>query len=634
MLRATQALALALPAAFAVPQATEHHAGHQTHHAHEHSAAAATIEGWENVLATAGKPVDAVVSFPISAVKLAPGSLYGIAQKRNLEFQLSLNSTQWLCQMTSAANLTACVGKCATPGGAGAPACEALPGEMGPGGYYGHYQGHYLSGTAMMYNNTGDKAIKAKADAIVAEMAKVQEAWAGKTDFYGVPSDGYIFPIYPDVFGIMEGRCGMAGPKLDYSVPYYTLHKLMAGLLDQHQLAGNAQALEMVTKMADWVALRVDATLKRGGQTLWQCVLNTEWGGMNEVMYNLYEVTGTEKYLETGKHFNHWQWTAPLAIGDDDIDASHGNHNGNHANTHIPEIIGSQRGYELTGNETQKAIAVNFFHIVPANHSWATGGSNDGEHWGTPQRMGDALNADTEESCTQYNILKVARHLFKWTASSSLGDFYERAIMNGIIGNQNKLDPTMTQFIYMLPLGAANMHKPWGKSDTGFPCCCKHNQSAATVFGVSERSFSERSVAPTGGTLTEQFSKLSDSIYFASPDQTTIFVNQFMSSTITWAEKKVSITQDAGFPYSTTSTTAITVTATAPTTFTMKLRVPAWAAGANTVTVNGKAVAGVTAGEYLTIARDWKSGDKVDCHFPMSMTSSLVQDNRTAYNST
>jgi DUF1680 family protein len=108
---------------------------------------------------------------------------------------------------------------------------------------------------------------------------------------------------------------------------------------------------------------------------------------------------------------------------------SHGNGGGNHANTHIPEIIGSARGYELTGNETQKDIAVNFFHIVTANHSWATGGSNDGEHWTTPNRMGDQLNADTEESCTQYNILKVARHLFKWTASSSLGDFYERAIM-------------------------------------------------------------------------------------------------------------------------------------------------------------------------------------------------------------
>ena len=169
----------------------------------------------------------------------------------------------------------------ATPGGVGAPPCEQLPGEMGPGGYYGHYQGHYLSGTAMMWNNTRSAPVKAKASALIAEMAKAQDAWTGKKDSYGVPADGYLFPNHPDTFGIMEGRCGMPGPKIDYSVPYYTLHKLMAGLLDQYQMAGNEQAFAMVKKMADWVVLRVDATLARGGEKLWQCVLNTEWGGMN-----------------------------------------------------------------------------------------------------------------------------------------------------------------------------------------------------------------------------------------------------------------------------------------------------------------------------------------------------------------
>ena len=419
MIARVSACALLLAPAAAIPHTT-----HITHHDHEHSALDDTMELMAEDFAR-GVPLAEAVAFPISAVKLAPDSLFGIAQERNREFQLSLDSTQWLCQMTSAANLTACVGKCPTPGGVGAPPCKALPGEMGPGGYYGHYQGHYLSGTAMMINNTGDTAIKAKADALITEMAKVQEAWTGKVDYYGVPSDGYIFPNYPDVFGIMEGRCGMPGPKLDYSVPYYTLHKIMAGLLDHWNMCANEQAFGMVKKMGQWVNKRVDATLKRGGQKLWQCVLNTEWGGMNEVMYNLYDATGDESFLATGKKFNHWQWTAPLAIGEDDIDASHGNAGGNHANTHIPEIIGSARGYELTGNATQKDIAVNFFNIVTQHHSWATGGSNDGEHWTTPDRMGSQLNADTEESCTQYNILKVARHLFKWTASSTMGDFCE-----------------------------------------------------------------------------------------------------------------------------------------------------------------------------------------------------------------
>lgn len=128
---------------------------------------------------------------------------------------------------------------------------------------------------------------------------------------------------------------------------------------------------------------------------------------MNEALYNLYGITGDPDHLKTGQYFNHYQWTAPLAVGQDDLDASHGNVGGNHANTHIPEIIGSARGYEMTGNVTQKAIASNFFNIVTTAHSFATGGSNDHEHWGAPHLMGDQLDGDTEESCTTYNILKV-----------------------------------------------------------------------------------------------------------------------------------------------------------------------------------------------------------------------------------
>jgi DUF1680 family protein len=612
------ALAVLLFAA-ATASAHRHSAGVRGDHETD-DAAHDALEILENDLAVGISGKQAVVNasaveFPISAVTLAPDSLFGIAQQRNLEYQLSLNDTQWLCQMTSAANLTTCVGRCAVPGagGGGVPLCEQMPNEMGPGGYYGHYQGHYLSATAAMYNNTQDSRIKAKMDGLVDALAAVQDAWAGKVDYYGVPSDGYIFPNYPDVFGIMEVRCGLPGPNFDYSVPYYSLHKLMAGLLDQYQLAGNARALRMATAMADWVVRRVAATLKRGGPSLWQCVLGTEWGGMNDVLYNLHDATGgtTPAYLETGQLFNHWQWTAPLAVGDDDLDGSHGNTWGNHANTHIPEVIGTARGYELTGNETQKAIAVNFFTIVTANHSWATGGSNEAEHWTAPNRMGDQLTANTEESCTQYNILKVARHLFKWTASSALGDFYERAVMNGIIGNQNNLDPAMTSFIYMLPLGAASMHKPWGSSDQGFPCCW--------------------------GTLTEQFSRLSDSIYFASPDHSAIFVNLFMSSSVRWAQRRATVTQVSGFPASTTSTTAITVGVDAPATFSLKVRVPSWATttAANNVTVNGQPVAtAITPGTYLDITREWRSGDVVDCHFPMALWSSGVRDDRPAFNAT
>ena len=181
-------------------------------------------------------------------------------------------------------------------------------------------------------------------------------------------------------------------------------------------------------------------------------------------------MTGNRDWLVTGYYFNHFSWTAPLAINVDDL-------TNNHANTHIPEIIGDARGYELTGNQTQHDIASNFFSILSTTRDWATGGSNSGEMWGEPHRLGDGLNADTEESCTTYNILKVARHLYSWNADPQFADFYERALFNGLIGNQNQLDPYTpsshdTGFIYMLPLGGGGITKPWGSGiNGGFPCC-------------------------------------------------------------------------------------------------------------------------------------------------------------------
>jgi DUF1680 family protein len=275
---------------------------------------------------------------------------------------------------------------------------------MGLGAYYGHYLGHWLSATAMLTANTGDDKIKQKSAAVVKTLGDCQNAWAKRYPPGGaLDGEGYIFPYDPIVFRKLEDLTLHGHGSNLYSVPFYTLHKIMAGLLDQYQLASNDQAFVMVKKLGDWVARNVAkaAVAKDAqGNLMWQRALDTEWGGMNEVMFNLYAATNDESYLKAGRIFNHFSWSAPLAAGHDDLE-------GNHANTHIPEIIGNMVGYELTGNATDKAISEEFFAAVTQNHSWATGGSNDGEHWQAAMRMGDNLNANTEESCTQYNILKV-----------------------------------------------------------------------------------------------------------------------------------------------------------------------------------------------------------------------------------
>jgi DUF1680 family protein len=178
---------------------------------------------------------------------------------------------------------------------------------------------------------------------------------------------------------------------------------LLQQLLDVRSgctLAGNEEAYVMVKDMATWVQQYVESILERRGQSQWQIALNTEWGGMNEALFNLHGLTGDPNHLVTANYFNHFSWTAPLAINVDDLA-------GQHANTHIPEIVGAARGYELTQNVTQRDITVNFWNILNSTRTYATGGSSDNEHWGPPHRLGDELNANTEESCTTYNILKV-----------------------------------------------------------------------------------------------------------------------------------------------------------------------------------------------------------------------------------
>ena len=186
-------------------------------------------------------PVAQAVPFSVAQVSLAADSVFGRAQQRNHEYLLALNNSQLACIFTSAANLTRCTASdCPSPGGPKAPLCDPLPGEMGLGAYYGHYLGHYLSATAMMSANTGDSKIKEKSKAIVKILAECQDAWGKRypadCSVEGLDGSGYLFPCDPIVFRKLEDLTLHApGQPRMYSVPFYTLHKLMAGLLDQYQ---------------------------------------------------------------------------------------------------------------------------------------------------------------------------------------------------------------------------------------------------------------------------------------------------------------------------------------------------------------------------------------------------------------
>ncbi len=572
------------------------------------SAAACSIAASAAAVSGGGGPASALLLAPpplaaapltMDAVALAPGSRWFERRARNEAYLVGFNMSDLLCEYTAAANLT---------GTFAAPTCKMLEGVQ----YFGHYTGHWLSATAQLCNATRGASPTCAANAEgVARLAQAQAAWTALAPAHAEYAPGgflFSYSYWPAFSGLFQGAsCDVV------CVPWYIFHKMLAGMLDAHALTGNAQALQVALGMAAWAKAAAERVLAAGGQAQWQASLGIEWGAMNDALFSLAAATGDAQWVDAAYYFNHFAWTAPLVVGVDNL-------NGNHANTHIPEVVGDARGYEVTGNATKLAIVQNFFGIVTSAHSFPTGGSSDGEMWGAAHLAGDYLNDRTEESCTQYNILKVSRHLFAWTANSSLFDFYERGLLNGLIGNQALTGPfappAAPGFQYMLPLGGAGLTRPLASADSWLACCW--------------------------GTLSETFAKLSDSVYWQDAAATgggsggsddVLFVNLFVASTASWRAGAV-VRQDSDFPYTALSTTTLTVDAAgSEPTFTLAIRVPFWASGpSNIVTLNGSPVAQpIVPGTFLRISRTWAAGDVVAVLFPPQFRFENVDDARAIW---
>jgi DUF1680 family protein len=436
----------------------------------------------------------------------------------------------------------------------------------------GHSVGHYLSALALMYASTGDERFKARGDLMVAELAKVQAA--GPAHGFNT---GYL-SAFPETFiDRVEARQKVWAP-------YYTLHKIMAGLLDMYQLCGNQQALDVLLRQADWVKFRQDR-LPREKQ---QAMLMTEHGGMIEVLANLYAVSGNPEHLRIARTFDHDFLFDPLARRDDPL-------NGLHANTQIPKIIGVAREYELTGDPRYRDIASFFWERVAKYRSYANGGHSDGESFFPIEQFSHHLSADTSETCNTYNMLKLSRHLFAWAPSAETMDFYEKGLYNHILASQ---DPATGMMIYYCPL-KPGAYKSYSTPDNSFWCCV--------------------------GTGMENHAKYPDTIYFHDDQDKTLYVNLFVASELTWKDTGLIVRQETRFPEE--DTTRLSFTATKPTRLAVKVRYPSWVRSGFTIAVNGKPE-NITAqpGSYVTIDREWKTGDAVQVHLPMTLRLEAMPD--------
>ncbi len=443
-------------------------------------------------------------------------------------------------------------------------------------GVAGHSLGHYLSACARMYQDMNNVRFRDRINAIVDDLAECQKA-NGNGFLGGMPDGKKIFAE------IARGDIRSAGFDLNGGwVPWYTLHKLFAGLIDAYRYTGNAQALETACRLGDWA----DETTKNLTDAQWQKMLACEHGGMNESLADLYALTGEARYLNLARKFYHQAILDPLAAGRDELE-------GKHANTQIPKMIGAERIYELTGDEKFGRIARFFWDTVTRNHSYVTGGNSLSEHFGAPGRLNDRLASNTTETCNTYNMLKLTRALFERDPNAAYADYYERAVWNHILASQHPQDGRVCYFVSLEPGG----HKTFlGPLD--FTCC--------------------------NGSGMENHARYGENIYFH--DGEALWVNLFIASELTWAQRGLKVRQDTTFPQK--PGTKFTFTAKEPVKLAVQIRRPFWATAGFTLKLNGAPLEGTSApSSYAIVDRTWKTGDVLEVEMPMPLRTEPMPDN-------
>ncbi|HEV3196899.1 MAG TPA: beta-L-arabinofuranosidase domain-containing protein, partial [Bryobacteraceae bacterium] len=373
--------------------------------------------------------------------------------------------------------------------------------------------------------------------------------------------------------------------------PFYTIHKIMAGLFDMYHLADNQQALKVLEGMGGWAD---DWTGSKTEEHMQQ-ILMDEYGGMAEVLYNLAAATNNDRWARVGDRFTKKWFFNPLALHRDELNKDPFRGFPLHANTHIPQVIGAARRYELSGDMRFHDVADFFFYTVSTGRTYVTGGTSNGESWnGSPRHLSAEWkrNVSTAECCCSYNMLKLARHLYGWDPDPRYFDYYERTYLNERIGTIRP-EKGYTQYYLSLTPGA---WKTFNSEDHSFWCC--------TGSGV------------------EEYSKINDSIYWH--DDKGLYVNLFIPSELNWAEKGFKVRQETKFPEQ--QSTALVVSVSKPTQMAVRLRIPEWANGAS-VKINGKALeASASPSSYLTINRAWKNGDRVELDLPMQLWTESMPD--------
>ncbi|MEH6304321.1 glycoside hydrolase family 127 protein [Olivibacter sp. CPCC 100613] len=504
----------------------------------------------------------------------------------------------------------------------------------------GHATGHYLTAIAQAYASTGyDKALqtnfaqkmtymvntlyelsqlsgkpKGAGGTHVADPTAVPHG-PGKTDYdsdlseEGIRTDywnwgeGFISAYPPDQFIMLEQGAKYGGQKNQVWAPYYTLHKILAGLMDVYEVSGNKKALEIARGMSNWVYTRLSKLPTETLIKMWNTYIAGEFGGMNEVMARLYRITNEPSYLKTAQLFDN------INMFYGDANHSHGlaknvdTFRGLHANQHIPQVVGSIEMYRVSNDPVYYRIADNFWHKAVNDYMYSIGGVAGARN---PANAECFINQPAtlyengfsaggqNETCATYNMLKLTGDLFLFDQRTELMDYYERGLYNHILASVAEHSPANT---YHVPLRPGSIKQFGNPNMTGFTCC--------------------------NGTAIESSTKLQNSIYFKRKDDKALYVNLYIPSTLQWAERKVTVQQTTDFPREDHS--RLTIKGNGQ--FDIHVRVPAWATKGFFVKINGVTEpVQANPGTYLKLSRTWKDGDVIDLQMPFQFHLDPVMD--------
>ena len=537
-----------------------------------------------NVIPDAARPL------PLSAVRLTGGPLKN-AQDLDAKYLLALEPDRMMAGYRLRAGLE--------PKAKGYGGWDSVNGKQ----LTGHIAGHYLSAVSLMYAATGDRRFKERADYLVKELKEVQDkrgnGYLGAiTDPQG--TDGAV--IFEQV---AKGDIRSGGFDLNGMwSPWYTLHKTYAGLRDAYRFTGNRTALELEIKYAKWA----ESILGRMTEAQVQRMLNTEFGGMNEVFADLYADTGDARWLALSRKFEHHSFTEPLKRHQDNLGGKHGN-------TQVPKMIGSLARFAYTGDPGDGYGASFFWDQVAQHHSFATGGHGKDEYFGEPDKLNDRVDGRTAETCNVYNMIKMTRTMFALWPDAHYADFHERALFNHILAS---LDPQDGWACYMVPVGRGVQHEyERNMLDGGFTCCVGSSMESHALHGHG--------------------------LYYESGDK--LWVNLYAPSTAEWKAAGVKLAMETDFPAGESATLRLAVAS--PRQLTIALRRPFWVGEKFSVKVNGQAVApellGGAGGEggnrrggvdpalatssYVELKRTWKDGDTITLTLPKTLRLEPLPDN-------